>query len=99
MDELRQTKINQLVGEHNLSSEIIGRCVGADGIVDHDKLGVVLQTQAFTRNNITVVNQAEIERLQEAYYEAQDRRDWRSMTRITSRIYELGGRLGPRKKV
>jgi hypothetical protein len=99
MNDLRQAKINALVAEHNLPSDIIGRCVAADGIVDNDKLGLALQTRAFAQSGIANANQAEIERLIDEYYVAQDNRDPARMIRLQSRIFELGGRMTARKKV
>jgi hypothetical protein len=92
MDALRQQKINQLVSEHNLPSDIVDRCVGVDGTVDIARLGIALQTQQFMLTGMTAQNAAEIESLKKAYKEAQARRDGMAMVRIQSRIYELGGR-------
>jgi|WetSurSiteA1Bulk_404760.scaffolds.fasta_scaffold178201_2 hypothetical protein len=96
--DLREERINQLVVEHNLPSDIVGRCVAADGIVDNEKLGLALATRAFAQSGVANANQAEIERLTEEYYVAQDKRDPAQMIRLQSRIFELGGRMTARKK-
>jgi len=97
--DLKQTKIAALVAEHGLPGEILAQIVDDNGLVDSARLGIALQTRAFTQSGMNAVNEGLIEALCDAYWEAQDRRDAVAMISLKGRIYKLGGQLGPRRKI
>jgi hypothetical protein len=58
---VREQKVNQLVAEHNLPAEIVGRCVDEAGIVNADMLGIALQTKNLTQEGMAVMDLSEAE--------------------------------------
>jgi len=98
MNDLKERRINQLVTEHNLPSDIVSRCVNEDGIVDNGKLGIALQTRAYAESGKTAANEGLIAALSDAYWEATDRKDAVAMISLKSGIFKLGGTLMDRKK-
>jgi hypothetical protein len=93
MDTLQAQKISELVKEHNLPPEIVGRCVAADGLVDNERLGIALQSSAFGKSGRGAVDQVQVESLKAAYAEAEKRGDNVAMIGIKRRVFELGGRI------
>ena len=97
--DLKEQRIAELQRQHDLPTGILAQCVDETGTVDNARLGIALQTRAFTKRGMDAVNEGLIEALTDAYWEAQDRRDASAMICLKSRIFKLGGRLSARKKV
>ena len=98
MSDLKEQRINELQRQHDLPTGILGQCVDFNGTVDTARLGIALQTRAFTQSGMDVANEGLIVALSDAYYEAQDRKDAVAMVSLKSRIFKLGGTLMDRKK-
>ena len=98
MSTFKEQRIAELQMQHDLPAGILAQCVDETGTVDTARLGIALQTRAFTQSGMDVANEGLIAALSDAYWEAQDRKDAVAMINLKSRIFKLGGRLSARKK-
>ena len=93
----RETAINQVMASHTLPRNIAEAVVDNAGNIDDGKLKIALAGVGWGRSPVSSAAPGLVKALEDAYWQAMDRKDMASCICLKDRIFKLGGHLEARK--